>query len=788
MIKNYFKTTFRNLWKNKGYSFLNIGGLAIGIACAGLIFLWVESELNYNDYFQNQENLYSVKDQQTYDGVTFTFDATPGLMAKGIRSEIPGIKNAARCTWGDQLLFSIGDKAIYDQGHYVDSPLLKMFELKFVHGNATHAFDQLHSLVVNETMAKKFFGGTDVLGKQLKVNNDQEYTITGVVKDLPENVSFHFSWLAPFKIFEDQNPWLQSWGNNGVITYVETEPSANVTSINKKLYVYIQTKEPETNAKMSIYPMSRWRLYNNFDESGNEKGGSIRYVNLFSIIAWIILIIACINFMNLATARSEKRAREVGVRKVMGAGRWRLISQFLGEALALSFFSTALAIFIMWLSLSAFNTLVDKKLSLDLFSVTHIISVIGIATICGVIAGSYPAFYLSSFNPTRVIKGLKFDGGNSATVIRKGLVVLQFSVSVILIISTIMIYRQIEHVKDRELGYNKAGLIYTQVNGKIKQNFGVIRHDLLQSGVVENVSLSNSQVLQLGSNSGNFDWKGKDPSKEILITVEGVSSEYIPTMGMHLKSGRNFYEDLKLDSGNIIINQALAKLMGVEDPVGSIIKRTGGAEQETVVGVIDDFVYNSMYASPAPLILFPDTSHVNILSVRLKKGNDVKASLSSVENVVRKDNPGYPVEFSFTDDSFDRLFKIETLISKLAGIFAVLAVIISCLGLFGLAAYTAERRTKEIGIRKVLGASTQGLAALLSREFLILVMISCLIAFPVSWLLMRNWLGEFQYHISFQWDVLGLSAFLALVIALATVSFQALRAAIANPVKSLRTE
>ncbi len=787
MFKNYFKTTFRNLWKNKTYSFLNIFGLAIGIACAALIFLWVEDELTYNHYFSNRDNLYNVKDQQTYDGTTFTFDATPGLMAQGIKAEIPGIKNTARCTWGNQLLFSVGDKNIYDDGNYVDSGFLSMFQLQFVKGNAANAFTQLYSLVVTETMAKKFFGSINVIGKSLKVNNKQDYIITGVIKDLPKNVSFNFSWLAPFKIYYDDNTWLQEWGNNGIITYVEAEPNANITAINKKLFGYIQTKSTGASARMSIYPMNKWRLYNNFDAAGKEKEGRLKYVNLFSLIAWIILIIACINFMNLATARSEQRAREVGVRKVLGAAKRKLIVQFIGEALFMSLLSTVFALIIIYLCLPAFNTLVEKQLVLDIFNPFHIGTLLIITLLCGLIAGSYPAFYLSSFNPITVLKGLKIKSG-SAGFIRKGLVVLQFAISVTLIISTIIIYQQIQHVKNRDLGYNKEGLVYASLSGKMKQNFTVIKNDLIKTGIVQNAGLSNNQVLQLGSNTGDFAWSGKDPNKQVLITVESVSPEYVSTMGMHLKSGRDFYANTKSDSNNVIINEALAKLLSKKDAVGSIITRNEGKNKYTVVGVIHDFVYNSMYAPAAPLVLFSDTSNINFLTVRLKQNADLKTALTKIEAVVKADNPGYPTEFNFVDDQFNQLFKTESLIGKLASVFAVLAIAISCLGLFGLSAYTAEKRTKEIGIRKVLGASTGGLAGLLSKDFIILVLISCLIAFPLAWLMMENWLQDFEYRIHINIWIFIVAGLLASLIALITVSFQAIKAAIANPAKSLRTE
>ncbi len=789
MFKNYFKTTVRNLWKNRTYGFLNIFGLAIGIACAALIFLWVEDELTYNHYFANRDNLYKVKDRQTYDGTTFTFDATPGPLAQGMKVEIPGIKNTARSSATNPiLLFSLGDKAIYQQGNYVDSSFFSMFQFHFINGNAANAFKQIYSVVVTEKMAKNFFNSTDVIGKTLKVSNEQDYVITGVIKSFPENVSMKFDWLAPFQIYEKNNPWLQQWGSNGVKTYVELQPNADTNSINKKLYDYITTKAGgDAIAKMSIYPMKKWRLYDHF-VNGVEEGGRIKYVNLFSIIAWIILIIACINFMNLATARSEQRAREVGVRKVMGAGKRMLISQFIGEALIMSFISALLAICIIGLALPGFNILVEKELSLNLFNPLHLAGLFAIALISGLVAGSYPAFYLSSFNPVAVLKGLKIKTNASAGFIRKGLVVVQFSVSIILIIGTVIIYRQINHIKDRQLGYDKEGLVYMNLQGKMKEHFNAIKNDLIATGTVQNASLSNSQVLQLGSNTGGFSWQGKDPNKDILITIEGVSPEYVSTMGMKLKAGRNFYPDIATDSNNIIINESLAKLIGTKDPVGSLLTSDEGRQKHTIVGVINDFVYNDMYSSSAPLILFSDTSNVNFLSIRFKAKTDLTSALAKVENIIKTHDPGYPFEYKFVDQQFDQLFKTETLIGKLSGVFSALAIIISCLGLFGLAAYTAERRTKEIGIRKVLGATTAALAGLLSKDFLQLVGISCLVAFPVAWWTMHNWLQNYQYRIEISWWIFLIAGLLAIFIALLTVSFQAIKAAIANPVKSLRTE
>jgi ABC-type antimicrobial peptide transport system permease subunit len=473
MFANYLKTTFRNLWKNKGYSFLNIFGLAIGIACAALIFLWVEDEVNYNNYYSNKENLYKIKDHQTYDGTTFTFDATPGPLAGGIKDEIPGIKNTARYTFGNQLLFSVGEKNINELGNYVDSAFLKMFQLQFLKGNPSTAFSQLNSVVISEKMAKKFFNSTNVLGKSIKVNNKEDYIITGVVKDLPENVTVKFQWLAPFQNFENQNNWLLQWGNNGVATFVETEPNADIAAINKKLYNYLDTKAKDLTAKFEIYPMSRWRLYDSW-QNGKEVEGRIKYVKLFSLIAWIILIIACINFMNLSTARSEQRAKEVGVRKVLGAGKNNLIFQFIGESLLMALLSAIFAVILIFLALPSFNNMVEKDLTIALGNPFHTGALLLIALICGIVAGSYPAFYLSSFNPVKVLKGLKIKTSGSAGFIRKALVITQFSVSIILIISTIIIFQQLQHVKNRDLGYNKNDLIYTSLQGCINKVIFII--------------------------------------------------------------------------------------------------------------------------------------------------------------------------------------------------------------------------------------------------------------------------------------------------------------------------
>ena len=789
MFRNYFKTALRNLWKNKTYSFLNVFGLAVGIACAGLIFLWVEDEWSYDQNHSKKDQLYQVLENQPFEGKTYTFPATPGLLAESMKQDLPGIKNTCRLTWQQYTLFNLGEKSIYERGFYADSSIFSLFTIPFIQGRQENAFPQLHSIVISEKMAKKFFGEQkDILGKTLKVDNKNEYIITGVFKDLPDNSSFKFDWLSPFKIYQDQNSWLSDWNNNGIQTLVEVEKNADVASINQKLYGYLKTKDTAVSALPFLFSMNDWRLYSKFEE-GKQVGGRIQYVRMFSIIAWIILLIACINFMNLATARSEKRAREVGVRKVLGAGKRILVAQFIGEAMVMAFLSLIFAIAIIYFVLPAFNTLVEKKLIIGLDNPVHIFSLVLIGLICGMVAGSYPSLYLSSFNPIGVFKGLTIKGSGAA-YIRKGLVVLQFTISIVLIISTIIVYNQIQHIKNRDLGYNKENVIQTGLRGEMKNNFGVIKNQLLSSGYVENAAMSNLNQLYMGSSTDSYSWDGKDPSKDVLVTQDIISPGYINTMGIELIKGRDFYADAKSDSLNLIVNETFAKIIlkdtKREEIVGTILRR--GSTSHPIIGVVKDFVFEDMYGQSDPLVFQSYPEYFGYLYVKLKKQADVEKAVAKIESIVKSNNPGYPFNYIFVDDEFDRQFKSEMLIGKLSRIFALLAIVITCLGLFGLAAYTAERRTKEIGIRKVLGASVSGITSLLSKDFLKLVIISSIISFPLAWWFMHNWLQNYAYRTQISWWVFIMAAALAVLIAIFTISFQAIKAALANPVKSLRTE
>lgn len=794
MANKFIQTTFRNLQKNKAYSFLNIFGLAIGIACAGLIFLWVESELAYDQFNTKKDRLYFVKENQKYDAYTATFGSSPAVMAPAMQAEIPGIANTCRMSEGNgNQLISIGEKSMYANGKYAEASMFSMFTLPFVDGDAKSAFKELYSMVITQRTAKKFFGtDQNIVGKTVRLDNKQDYTITGVIKDIPDNSSLKFEWVAPFQIWFDQSPWAKYWGNNCLSTYVELQPGASAASVNKVLFDFIQKREPKSIARPFLFSMNDWHLRDSFDNGVQTGGGGITYVKLFSVIAWIILLIACINFMNLATARSEKRAKEVGVKKVLGVSKKGLVLQFIGEAVVMAFISAIAAVVIMSLLLPFFNTLVQKQLTLGLGNPMHITALLLITLICGLIAGSYPSLYLSSFKPIFVLKGVKMKD-SSAAFIRKGLVVVQFSVSIVLIISTIVIYQQIQHVKDRNLGFNKNNLLQVDIRGEAAKYYPSLKQDIMNTNVVENAALSDYVVIYDGNNTGSLTWEGKDPNAQILISGRYVTPGFFATSQMKLLKGRDFVETDSVTSKqtNIVITESLEKLMGRGSALGKIIWNSGdtSGEKLTVVGVVNDYLYGNMYGKPDP-VAFMCTSpeHANIMYVRLKANTDLDQALTKIGAVMKKNNPAYPFTYQFLDDQFNQLFTNEQLISQLSKVFAALAIIISCLGLFGLAAFTAERRIKEIGVRKVLGASVAGITTLLSKDFLKLVVLSCLVAFPLSWWVMNNWLANYQYRITMSWWIFAMAGVAAIIIALLTISFQSIKAAMANPVNSLRTE
>ena len=804
MLRNFIKTTLRNLWKNKTCSFLNIFGLAIGIACAGLIFLWAQDEFTYDNGNVKKDRLYEVEVNSTYDGNSFTMTSTPRPMRAAMKSEIPGIANTARYSvFDERFLFSFDNKSMYAAGRYTDASLFNMFTFHFVQGNAKNPFPQLYSLVITESTSKKFFGDEkDVTGKKVRVDNSQDYIISGVIKDLPENSTLQFEWLASWEITDAKelaagagtNRDATDWGSYGPFTFVELDKNANIAAINDQLKNFIHSKAADQKSSSFLFPMKHWRLYEDF-ANGKETGrGRIKQVRMLSAIAWIILFIACINFMNLATANSQKRAKEVGVRKVLGAEKKGLVAQFISEALFMSLLASIVSIIIIIFALPSFNMLMQKNLSLGLSNPYHITALLIIAAICGLIAGSYPSLYLSSFNPALVLKGMKLKTG-SAALIRKGLVVVQFTVSIVFIISTIIVYMQIEHAKSRDIGFNRNKLIEVIPQHDITNVFPLIKNELMRTGLIENAAITDHTTLYGGDTDDGFKWQGKSPETKISIAHRNVSTEFIATSGMQIVEGRDFRNNAVAENSNVLINESMEKLMGKESAVGKIIQSRRGLPDGVftnvnVIGVVKDYIFGNIYGGGSgPVVIFcKQPEYQTFLYVRAKQQANLEQVLASIATVMKKNNPSYPLEYKFVDEQFNNMFQNETLISKVSSVFASLAIMISCLGLFGLAAYTAEQRTKEIGIRKVLGAGVTGLTRLLSKDFLQLVFISCFIAFPLAWWMMHNWLQSYDYRIAISWWIFLIAGAVAILIALFTISFQTIKAAVANPVKSLRSE
>ncbi|WP_299113140.1 ABC transporter permease [uncultured Winogradskyella sp.] len=784
MIINYIKIALRSLLKNKGYSFLNIFGLAIGITCASLIFLWVEDEVSFNTGFPNQDQVFYVPTNQNYEGEWRTFYSTPGPLAQDMLNEIPGIEKATRSNL-QEILFAFGDNSITRRGRYADEDFLDIFSLKFIEGNRENAFTNPEAIVLTQETSEQLFGkGERAIGKVVKVSNKDNYLVTGVVENLPKNVTFPFDWVAPFERYAEGEEWMTFYGNNFSDTFVKLAPEANFKTVDAQVRTLIVKKEENTTDYAFLHSIKDWHLRSKFD-GGEIVGGRITYVRLFTIIAFIILLIACINFMNLSTARSEKRANEVGVRKAMGSSRGRLVTQFISESLMLAFIAAIVSVLFLAVLLPQFNLIIEKDLALGLSNPIHILALLSITVICGVFAGLYPAFYLSSFKPVQVLKGLKVSEG-SASFIRKGLVVGQFTISIVFIIFTILVYQQIQHAKNRDLGYDKNQLLSMQIDEDFIPKFDVIQQELIRTGSVYNATLCNSQLLSGGNNGSGFTWKGGTDTEDVLISFRNVTESFFETTGMEIIEGRGFNKNYEIDSTSVLISQSLAKMMGNENPIGNIINRGDGPLE--VVGVVKDYVYGDMFDSSDPVMFMNYPPYARYMFIKTKEGVPIDRALSDIEAVLKTYNPAYPFEYSFVDEAFDAKFKNEQLVGELSQIFAILAILISCLGLFGLAAYTAEQRSKEIGVRKVLGASVSGIVKLLSKDFLKLVGISILISVPIAWYATYSWLQDYAYRIEIDWIVFLVAGILAVIIALVTVSFQAIKAAIANPVDSLKTE
>lgn len=786
MFRNYIKIAWRNLWKNKAYSFINIFGLAIGITCACLILLWVEDEVDYDKSIPDKELVFSIPSNQKYDGEWRTFtEATPGPLAAALKSEIPEITESARKR-DKNFLLSVGDKSINSEGSYADADIFNIFGLELIAGNSAETFKNKNSVVITEKIASIFFGKSqDAIGKNIQFDNNSNYTVTGVIKDFPQNTSHSFDWLVPFENFTDGKEWTQEYGSNFTNTFVKLAAGSDVEKVNEKVKAILPAKTGDAETEAILFSANDWHLRNKF-VNGKIDGGRIEYVRLFSFIALIILIIACINFMNLSTARSEKRANEVGMRKALGSGKKQLIFQFLTEAVITAFISGIFSVVLLTALIPQFNSLIDKNLSLAFTEPIHFLPILFITLFCGIISGLYPAFYLSSFKPIEVLKGSRRQSG-SASFTRKTLVVIQFSISIIFIISTILVYQQVQHVKNRNLGMVKENLIeMPAANGNIIKNFKSIEQELKSSGLVESAALMNSQILSGGNNTSGVDWQGKPTDADILISIRTVTPQFFNTAGMKIKEGKGFGTSEAVDSIKVLISESFAKLMNTDNVVGNTIDYNG--QILTINGVVNDFLYGDMYGTSDPVMFYHQAEGADYMYIKPAVGVEINKTLAAIENVLKTQNPGFPFEYRFVDEAFNERFKSEQLVENLSQIFAVLAIIISCLGLFGLSAFTAEQRRKEIGVRKVLGSNVLGIVKLLSKDFLMLVVLAILISVPISWYFMQNWLQGFAYRIDIKLWVFAIAGLSAVLIALITVSFQAIKAALANPVKSLRTE
>lgn len=787
MLKNFFLVAIRNLYKNSLYSIINIAGLAIGIMCTILILLWVTDELSFDKFLPKADRLYQVYVNAEFDGKINTWRSVPLPTYEEMKIADGNIVNSVVTGWGAERLLKVGDTRIMKDGYSVSEEFLDMFQYPLLYGNAEDVLDDPSSIVITESLAKILFGDEDPMNKTIRVSDESELTVTGILKDIPKNSSFQFDYLFTWKHRAQIQEWIvdnqDNWGNYSFQIFVELNDAAKEADVQDGIRDILTEKgETDVPREFFIHPLLKWRLHSNF-ENGKSAGGMNDYVQLFTIIAIFILIIACINFMNLATARSEQRAKEVGIRKSIGSNRIELLAQFLGESLFIAFISSVLAIILTLAILPAYNNLVDKQLSIDFSSASFWIFISSVVFFTGIVSGSYPAFYLSSFKPVATLKG-KISVGKGGSTPRKILVTLQFGFSILLMIGSVVIYNQINLVKDRLLGYDQENLITIDLTDALSENYDVLKNELLQSGDVVSLTRSNSAITQINSN--NFlGWPGKPEDQKVIFTTITTTYDYAKTMGIKVLMGRDFSEDFKSDSTAIVINKAALELMDLEEPLGTELDLWG--DKRTLIGVVDNVLMGSPYQEVNPMFLILQ-DWGGVITVRLSKKDNVQASIASVKTIFDKYNPAYPFDYSFVDVDFQKKFTTINLTQKLATIFSLLAIIITGLGLFGLASFTAEQRTKEIGIRKVLGASVSSLISLMSKEFSRLVILSFILSAPVAWWMLNSYLDRYPIRVNLDWWVFAVVGIITLAFSLIIVANQAYRAAQANPVKSLRNE
>ncbi|MBX2843801.1 MAG: ABC transporter permease [Flammeovirgaceae bacterium] len=794
MFKNYFKIGWRNLIKNKGYTFINIGGLSFGMAVAILISLWVYDERTFNKYHENYDHIAQVVQHTTANNKIYTGTQHPFPLSDGLKNSYEeDFKYVVSATEIQEHIITNGEKNFNELGNYmqVDGP--DLLSLKMIKGHRA-GLENLHSILISKSLAERLFNMEDPLNKIIKLDNQDELKITGVYEDVPKNSAFReLAFIAPWDLFLSSNTWaefyLDKWGYDMSPVYVQLQPKAKINEVNYKIKDIINNNVADefynNDQKISLHPMDKWHLYEEFS-NGENTGGNIRFVWLFGSIGIFVLLLACINFINLSTARSESRTKEVGIRKAIGSLRSQLIYQFLSESILVVVFSFFIALGLVSYSLSWFNEVANKNMEIPWTSPFYWVTGIGFILLTGILAGSYPAIYLSSFQVIKALKGA-IRSGHLAIKSRQLLVVFQFTISVILIIGTIIVYRQIQYTKDRPVGYNRDRLISVNMRtNDIHDHFEVIRNQLLASGTIVEMSESSCPLNTYCTGLGNFDWPGKDPDFLAGFSVFWTSPEYGKTIGWELLDGRDFSREITSDQQGMVINLSAAEYMGLENPVGQTIKHD--EKDWTILGVINDLIVGSPYESVRPSIYMFAPSVSQVASFSFSPDISTQDALRNIESIFKEYAPGVPFEYQFADQLYAKKFNNEVRIGKLSSIFSILAILISCLGLLGLASFTAQKRTKEIGIRKIAGASTFMLWKLLSKEFMLLVTLSCIIAVPFVLYFSGNWLDNYEYRTNIPWWIFAFASLGALLITLLTISYQAIKAALMNPVKSLKSE
>ncbi|MHA4809638.1 ABC transporter permease [Flavitalea flava] len=786
MFKNYLKIAVRNLLRSKGFSFINISGLAIGMASAVLILLWIQNEMSFDRFYKKSDRLYVMFNRDKFSGELWAWNNTPKIMAPTLKKDYPEVEDVVRFN-NITFLTSVAETHINSKGAFADSGFLNLFDFPLMAGNAKQALNSNQSIVLTEKFAKRLFGNGEAMGKIVRIDSSADFTVTAILKDLPSNASFEFDYLLPWAFMTKLGWDDKYWGNNSIYTYVLLRQGASQSVFDTKVRT-ITTSHSKETAEVFSYPLSKLHLYGD-SENGKLEAGRVKAVRLFAVIAAFILLIACINFMNLSTARSEKRAKEVGIRKVVGAYKGSLVAQFIGESVLLAILAFIVALLLVQVSLRGFNQLVAMDLHIDFGSLYFWFFALGFTLFTGLIAGSYPAFYLSAFKPAKVLKGT-FKGNHALVTPRKILVVLQFTFAIALIICTLIIERQIQYGQDRDAGYNRNNLVYSFTQGDANKHYHQIKHDLISSGAAVSVTKSSSPITQRWSDGWGFAWEGSNETDKKLDFVRmGADADFVRTMGVKLKEGRDIdINQYPTDTSAMLLNESAVKAMRLKNPIGSIVKRQDDHSWH-VVGVVRDFVFESPFEKKiSPTMIIGPTDFFQVIHYKLNPAHPTAANLAKAEKVFRQYNPQYPFEYIFVDEAYAKKFKEEQRIGKLAALFAGLTIFISSLGLFGLATYMAENRIKEIGVRKVLGASVSGITTLLAKDFVKLVLAAFVIASPIAWFFMGKWLEDYEYRIDIGWGVFALSGILALLIAVLTVSYQSIRAALANPVKSLRSE